>query len=109
MIEGAGGVANASEIVQTEGVTGVFLGPYDLSLALGRPGETRHPEVIEAIRGVIQIAVALERSVGVFCSTAADAAAWKAEGADLLFIGVDAAMLLSGYQQILDDLGRRAP
>lgn len=106
MIEGSGGVASASEIVHTDGVTGVFLGPYDLSLALGRPGETRHPEVVEAIGGVIQIAVAAGRSAGVFCSTAADAARWRERGADMLFIGVDAAVLLGGYRQILDELAQ---
>ena len=56
MIEGVSGLANALEIMQVQGVNTVFLGPYDMSVALGHPGETGHPEVVAAIEGVIRIA-----------------------------------------------------
>ena len=105
MIEGEGGVENAEAIIHTDGVTGVFIGPYDLSVALGYPGETRHPEVLEAVAAVIGIGIAAGKSVGVFCSDAADAARWREHGADLLFIGVDAQMLRAHYEEILSDLG----
>ena len=49
MIEGAAGVQHAGEIMRTDGVTGVFLGPYDLSVACGRPGDTKHPDVVKRL------------------------------------------------------------
>ena len=36
-------------IIQTKGVDGTFIGPYDLSGSLGKPGQWEEPEVIEAL------------------------------------------------------------
>jgi len=47
-----------------EGVDGVFIGPYDLSMSLGcRPGE---PEVMAAIASVIETARSAGKIVGMF-------------------------------------------
>ncbi len=103
MIEGVSGLANALEIMQVQGVNTVFLGPYDMSVALGHPGETGHPEVVAAIEGVIRIAESERVSVGVFSATGANARWWREKGADILFIGVDAAVLREAYEDVLDD------
>ena len=46
-IETRTGIERADEIIATEGVDLVFLGPSDLSVALGVPGETKHPLVLD--------------------------------------------------------------
>ncbi|HHC08652.1 MAG TPA: 2,4-dihydroxyhept-2-ene-1,7-dioic acid aldolase [Actinobacteria bacterium] len=48
-IEDADGVRNLDEILAVDGITGFFVGPYDLSGSLGRPGEFDHPEVRSAL------------------------------------------------------------
>lgn len=48
MVETAAGLAAREEIVAVEGVDGIFVGPYDLTLSLGAP-EVRDPQVITAI------------------------------------------------------------
>jgi 4-hydroxy-2-oxoheptanedioate aldolase len=101
MIEGRDGLDNARDIVRVDGVTGVFLGPYDLSVALGHPGDVRHPSVVEAIDLVIETAVAEGCSVGVFSSDPVDAQSWRQKGADMLFIGVDADVLRRAYIGLL--------
>lgn len=52
MIEDAQGVAAAEQIAAVPGVDGLFVGPADLAVALGRPGEQNEPEVQQVIRSV---------------------------------------------------------
>lgn len=101
MIEGRDGLDNAREIVRVDGVTGIFVGPYDLSAALGHPGDTQHPTVVKAIDLVIEMAVAEGCSVGVFSADPAEARSWRQKGADMLFIGVDADILRRAYLGVL--------
>lgn len=52
MVEDGAGVAAAPDILAVAGVDGVFVGPADLAVSLGHPGETSHPEVVEATEAV---------------------------------------------------------
>lgn len=52
MIEDAQGVVAAEQIAAVPGVDGLFVGPADLAVALGRPGGQGDPEVQDAIRAV---------------------------------------------------------
>ncbi|HEB7534390.1 TPA: 2,4-dihydroxyhept-2-ene-1,7-dioic acid aldolase [Campylobacter coli] len=47
-------VENIEEIIKTEGIDGVIIGPYDLSGSLGFPGEYHRIEVKEAIARVLK-------------------------------------------------------
>jgi 4-hydroxy-2-oxoheptanedioate aldolase len=64
MVETAAGLEAAAGIVGVDGVDGIFIGPYDLSMSLGcRPGE---PEVMAAIRSVVETVREAGRIVGMF-------------------------------------------
>lgn len=54
-IESALGVQNAEAIMTTPGVSAIFIGPADLSMNMGLPGN--HPEVQAAIDSVIALCV----------------------------------------------------
>ena len=45
-------VANLDEILQVEGLDGVFIGPMDLATSMGHFGDPSHPEVQEVMREV---------------------------------------------------------
>lgn len=49
-IEHIDGVNNLEAIVDTPGIDGTFIGPYDLSGSLGIPGQYNEPIVIEALK-----------------------------------------------------------
>lgn len=51
-IEHIDAVDHLEEIVSTEGVDGVMVGPYDLSGSLGYPGQFDHPSVLAALSRV---------------------------------------------------------
>ena len=50
MLETAQGVAHADEIAATDGVDALMMGPMDLSLELGLPGQVRHETICQAYR-----------------------------------------------------------
>ena len=52
-IEHIDGVNNIQDILNVEGIDGVFIGPYDLSGSLGLPGDLKHPKVEEACNRVL--------------------------------------------------------
>jgi 4-hydroxy-2-oxoheptanedioate aldolase len=59
-IEDADALVHVREIAGTDGIDAIFIGPADLSLSLGHPGNPDHPEVKQAI----EKAVADIRSAG---------------------------------------------
>jgi 2-keto-3-deoxy-L-rhamnonate aldolase RhmA len=65
MIETHAGLDAAAEILDVDGVDGVFVGPYDLSLSLGAPSVTAEP-VLEAIDAVLAGARERGRATGLF-------------------------------------------
>lgn len=46
------GVENANEIAAVEGIDALFVGPNDLSISLGIPGDVKNPIEIDAINAV---------------------------------------------------------
>ncbi len=51
-IEHVDGVEALDDILAVDGVDGFFIGPYDLSASVGRPGQFDHPDVRAALERV---------------------------------------------------------
>lgn len=45
---------NIEEIVKIDGVDGIFIGPYDLSVSLDIPGQTESPQIRDAVKRVVE-------------------------------------------------------
>ncbi len=98
MIETARALASVREIVETVGVSGLFVGPNDLALSLGyEPGSDREEGgVIDALRSIVEAAKAANKHAGLYCQSPAYARRMAEMGFDLLTIATDAALLASG-------------
>jgi 4-hydroxy-2-oxoheptanedioate aldolase len=64
-VEGKEGIGNLGEITGVKGIDVIFIGPYDLSQSIGKPGEVEDPQVIKAIRGAAELA----REKGMACGS----------------------------------------
>lgn len=69
MVETRGALEAVEQIAAVPGLDGLFVGPYDLSLSLGRPGVT-DPEVVEAIHRVATAAGGAGLLAGAFSGNA---------------------------------------
>jgi 4-hydroxy-2-oxoheptanedioate aldolase len=68
MVETSAGLEAAADIAAVEGVDGIFIGPYDLSMSIGcRPGEE---PVMTAIASVVDIVRSVGKIVGMFAGRA---------------------------------------
>jgi len=54
IVESAAGLANLDQILEVENLDVVYFGAYDLSQAIGYPGQVRHPEVISTIQAAVR-------------------------------------------------------
>jgi len=102
MIETREGLENLEAIAATPGLDGLYIGPSDLSLALGLPphplvadaGQDR-PALADAIERIRQVCVANGLIAGIQCASG-PASAWYADaGFQLITVGVDTNMFKS--------------
>ncbi|MYD96831.1 MAG: 2-dehydro-3-deoxyglucarate aldolase [Gammaproteobacteria bacterium] len=101
-VETRAGIDRADEIIATEGVDVVFLGPSDLSVALGVPGETKHPSVLDAIASLTEKIVAAGKAAGTIARTSEDVAYWLERGVQV-FLTSAGALLLGSAREYLRD------
>lgn len=100
-IEDATAVDNALEIAATPYLNAVWVGPGDLSLSLGHPGDLAHPDVDRAIGRVVEgVRRARNAALCVLVDDEHQARAWEARGASLL--------LFSAVALFAERLGRVA-
>ena len=85
---------NLDAIVATEGVDGVFIGPADLSAALGHVGNPGHPEVQAAIADAIQRIIQGGKAAGILTPDETLARKYLALGATFVAVGLDTNLLV---------------
>jgi 4-hydroxy-2-oxoheptanedioate aldolase len=102
MIETRDGLDNLDEIAATPGLDGLYIGPSDLSIALGLPpravavdpGEDRQA-LAEAIDRVREACVANGIVPGMHCAGGAAAERYATDGFRLITVGVDTSLFKS--------------
>lgn len=102
-VETRAGLENLEAIAAIEGVDGVFLGAADLSASLGHIGQSQHKEVVAAMEKAIATILACGKAPGLLATDEAVSAAYLAQGARFVAVGVDALLLVTATQ----DLARR--
>jgi 2-keto-3-deoxy-L-rhamnonate aldolase RhmA len=99
MIESVEGVEHAEEILSVKGVTGCFVGPYDLRLSMGLPGgDGEEPVFIQALEKILSIGKRYGLEIGTVAGSERAAKRKKEMGFSFLLVGSDGAFLASGCQ-----------
>jgi 4-hydroxy-2-oxoheptanedioate aldolase len=103
MIETAQALDNLDAILSVEGLDAAYIGPSDLSLALGcRPTfDDVEPKVAQAIDHILERARAHGLAAGIHNGSPEAARARVAKGFRFVTVGSDARILAAGSQQIL--------
>jgi 2-dehydro-3-deoxyglucarate aldolase len=84
---------NVQAIAEIDGIDGIFVGPYDLSASMGRPGDLSHPDVAAAIEQIRNSCAAAGKPTGYFGVNIDDTRARIAQGFTLVACSVDVVML----------------
>ncbi|MCP8631997.1 4-hydroxy-2-oxoheptanedioate aldolase [Pseudomonas mosselii] len=100
-VENREGLANLDAICAVEGVDGVFIGPADLSAAMGHRGNPGHPEVQAAIDDAIVRIGRAGKAAGILSADEALARRYIELGAAFVAVGVDTTVLMRGLQTLV--------
>jgi len=99
-IETLAGLANLDAICEVQGVDGIFIGPEDLSAALGHRGQPGHPEVQAEIDAAIARIRRSGKAAGIWCDERARAHHYLHLGVQFIAVGADTAVLMDALDQL---------
>ena len=83
------------EILRVEGIDGIYVGPFDLSAAMGKPGRFDDPELREAIRHIQRVCREAGKLSFIFAANEVAAAEDFALGYGSVTLGMDATILVN--------------
>jgi 2-keto-3-deoxy-L-rhamnonate aldolase RhmA len=106
LVEHMDAVKNIESIVRVAGIDAVFVGPYDLSASLGKPGEVNDPAVHSCIERVRRAVSDAGIHIGIFGMTPDALEGLTAHGFTLLTVGVDTVFLGIAAKTAFDRLKR---
>ncbi len=98
-IETVDGVENAEEIAAVERIDCLFVGPLDLSVALGQRSNFDHPDFRAATRRVVAACGATGKAAGILVAQPADIGRYIDEGFTFIACGSDGGLLANGMRE----------
>jgi 2-keto-3-deoxy-L-rhamnonate aldolase RhmA len=93
-VESIRALDNLTDILQVPGVDAIFIGRFDLSIDLGVPGQIDHPDMVDAMRRIVDQCVAVGMPVGTVLGSPEALQPWWERGMRLLVCSADVSMLL---------------
>lgn len=96
--ETAGALADIENIVAVPGVDGIFVGPFDLSISMGLPGQFDDPRFVAALERILAACRQAGKPTMIFAGDGAVAAHRFAQGFDSVAMSQDIALLISGVK-----------
>jgi 4-hydroxy-2-oxoheptanedioate aldolase len=100
-IETTEALDNLEAILAVPGLDAVFIGPADLSAALGQFPNIGAPEVKEAIQRIVSAADRAEMPVGFYCNSGGEARERVAQGCRMVSVAIDLGVLTRGLRREL--------
>jgi 2-keto-3-deoxy-L-rhamnonate aldolase RhmA len=103
-LETPAAVAELERIAEVPGVDAIFLGPGDLSAALGHAGQPSHPAVMTVMADAARRCKAIGKLVGTVGGTPDMVVQYRAMGYDFVGIASDLGLLMRGAQAAVKSL-----
>jgi len=108
-VEHIDGVQAIEAILDVSGVDAVFIGPYDLSASLGKPGRIQDLDVRDAVRAVAAACAHRKVPAGIFAMDIPGALKALEEGYSLVCSGIDVGLFSQAAAAIIRGLKPRNP
>lgn len=103
-IETVEAVDRVDELLSIPGVDAALIGPTDLSLALGVPGQNEDPKLIGAIERTMAACAAHGVVPAIHTNVTQMSAAWARKGMRLVSIGSEVGHLVAGASQAVNTI-----
>ncbi|MGE5678074.1 MAG: HpcH/HpaI aldolase family protein [Pseudomonadota bacterium] len=102
--ETVGCLDNIEEIVNIEGVDGIFIGPYDLSIGMGKPAQFDDPQFRQAIARILSACKEAGKFSFIYTGSNGAAKKYLAEGFDAVAVNMDAAIYINAYRSLVKEI-----
>ncbi|MEH6580250.1 MAG: 4-hydroxy-2-oxoheptanedioate aldolase [Amphritea sp.] len=99
-IETRKGLENLDEVIATEGVDGVFIGPSDLSASMGHLGNPGHPQMQLAIEDALSRIIRAGKAAGIMIADQTLAQRYLELGAKFVAVGADTELLVKASTEL---------
>ncbi len=111
MIETAEALENLDDILSTPGVDAAYIGPADLSLALGLPprADSDDPKHVATVARIREACVRHGVAPGIHCASSAFAAQKAAEGFTMVMLTSDVAGVAANASKLLSEMRGAMP
>jgi 2-keto-3-deoxy-L-rhamnonate aldolase RhmA len=102
--ETLGCLESIEEIVSIEGVDGIFVGPYDLSIAMGIPGQFDNPDFKKALDRVRNACKKSNKPIFIFTGSIEAAKSYIKEGYNGIAYNLDTAVYISAFKKAIEHI-----
>ena len=106
MLEHIDAVENVDAILAEPGIDATFIGPYDLSASMGLPGQTSHPNVLEAQQTLLAACKrhGVPAGIHVVATDGSEVSRRIDEGFQFIACGIDTGFLLFAARHMLQEI-----
>lgn len=94
------------QVAGTDGIAGIFIGPYDLSTAMGIPGQFDDPEFRKAVEQIRDACHHHGKFVMIYCDGEESAEKYLGMGIDSVTVGLDVSILVQAYRDMGEKIFR---
>jgi 4-hydroxy-2-oxoheptanedioate aldolase len=102
--ETTGCLENIEEIVNIEGVDGIFIGPYDLSIAMGKPAQFKDPEFTDAVEQILKACRGAGKPAFIFSANSKTARKYLDDGFNGVALSTDVSVYINAFKSIIEDI-----
>ena len=107
MVEDVEALDEIDAIARVEGIDCLFIGRFDLTVAMGADGP-KDARVVDAVEAICAAGKAADRRVGMFVGDLEEIPHWVEAGASLFILKSDHNFLLEGAKRLREDFDRLA-
>lgn len=90
---------NIERIVNIKGVDGIFIGPYDLSISLGMPGDFENPMFKKAVKHIVDVTHKAKKFTMIYAGSVEKARNELKNGNDSVAYCMDTAIYINAAKQ----------
>lgn len=92
------------EIVDINGVDGIFIGPYDLSIGLGKPAQFTDPDFIKAINRIHKACKDAGKFLLAYVPDSSSAKKYFDNGFDGVAVSIDVAFYINAIKTLIKEV-----
>lgn len=102
--ETAEALENIEEIVKIDGIDGIFIGPFDLSICMGIPAQFDSPEFQAAMDRILKACKDAGKLCMTFTSNVAEARDYISRGFDAVANSIDTIVFAQAYKTMTEEI-----